>query len=254
MSAVLSRSGSQSNLNPTEIARDVIRQLATRCLAPTPDNYASLYAEISGGDATHPAAALQRTRDELERTRQELQQRAERVRHLEHELEVTANLVKVDPLTNVLNRRGMNDAYAVEEARCTRSGSPLCVGLIDIDNFKHLNDRLGHQAGDGALQHLAAIMRGTVRPSDVVARLGGEEFVLLLPETPLDEAEKVMSRVQRELTKRFYLHNNERVLITFSAGVALGRLGENRDEHIARADAAMYEAKANGKNRVCRAL
>ena len=219
------------------------------------DDIAKLSSVLSGllSDTRGVQADMQRTRDELERTRQEAQQREERVRHLEHELEVTANLVKVDPLTNVLNRRGMNDAYAAEEARCTRSGSPMCVGLIDIDNFKHLNDRLGHHAGDGALQHLAAVMRETVRPSDVVARFGGEEFVLLLPETPIDEAEKVMSRVQRELTKRFYLHNNERVLITFSAGVALGRPGENRDEHIARADAAMYEAKANGKNRVCRA-
>ena len=198
-------------------------------------------------------ADMQRTRDELERTRQEAEQREQRVRHLERELEVAANLVKIDPLTNVLNRRGMNDAYVSEEARCGRSGSPLCVGLIDIDNFKQLNDRLGHRAGDGALQHLAAIMRDTVRPSDVVARFGGEEFVVLLPGTPLAEAEKVMVRVQRELTKQLYLHNNERVLITFSAGVALGRPGENRDEHIARADAAMYEAKASGKNRVCRA-
>ena len=210
---------------------------------------ASLLADTRGVQAD-----MQRTRDELERTRQEALQREERVRHLERELEVTANLVKVDPLTNVLNRRGMNDAYATEEARCARSGSPLCVGLIDIDNFKHLNDRLGHHAGDGALQHLAAIMRDTVRPSDVVARFGGEEFVLLLPDTPMEEAEKVMVRVQRELTKQLYLHNNERVLITFSAGVALGRPGENRDEHIARADCAMYEAKAGGKNRVCRAV
>lgn len=106
----------------------------------------------------------------------------------------------------------------------------------------------------GYTPDLAAIMREAVRPSDVVVRLGGEEFVLPLPETPLDEAEKVIARVQRELTKRLYLHNNERVLITFSAGVSLGRPGENRDEHIARADAVTYEAKANGKNRVSRAL
>jgi diguanylate cyclase len=97
-------------------------------------------------------------------------------------------------------------------------------------------------------------MRETVRPSDVVARFGGEEFVLLLPDTPMDEAEKVMVRVQRELTRRFFLHNNERVLITFSAGVAQRRPGESRDDHIARADAAMYEAKATGKNRVCRSF
>ena len=198
-------------------------------------------------------ADMQRTRDELDRTRQEAQEREERVRHLERELEVTTNLVKVDPLTSVLNRRGLNDAYAVEDARCTRAGLPMCVALLDIDNFKRLNDTMGHQAGDEALRHLAAIIRETIRPSDTVARFGGEEFVLLLPDTPMDEAEKVMTRVQRELTKRLFLHNNERVLITFSAGVAERRLGEARDDHIGRADAAMYEAKGAGKNRVCRA-
>ena len=220
------------------------------------DDIAELSSVLSGllSDTRGVQADMQRTRDELERTRQEANAREERVRHLERELEVTANLVKVDPLTSVLNRRGLNDAYTAEEARCARSHAPMCVGLIDIDNFKQLNDTLGHQAGDSALQHLALIMRETVRPSDVVARFGGEEFVLLLPDTPIDEAEKVMVRVQRELTKRLFLHNNERVLITFSAGVALGRPGENREEHIARADAAMYHAKTSGKNRVCRAV
>lgn len=217
------------------------------------DDIGQLSAVLAGllSDTRGVQAGMQRTRDELERSRLEAQHREEHVRHLERELEAAANLVKVDPLTSVLNRRGLNDAYAVEEARAARATSPLCVALLDIDNFKYLNDKLGHQAGDGALQHLAAIMRETVRPSDVVSRYGGEEFVLLLPHTPLDEAEKVMQRVQRELTRRLFLHNNERVLITFSAGVALGRPGERRDEHISRADAAMYQAKTSGKNRVC---
>ena len=217
------------------------------------DDIAQLSAVLADllSDTRGVQASMQRTRDELERSRLEAQQREEHVRHLERELEAAANLVKVDPLTSVLNRRGLNEAYAVEEARAVRTAAPLCVALLDIDNFKHLNDKLGHQAGDGVLQHLAAIMRETVRPSDVVSRYGGEEFVLLLPQTPIDEAEKVMQRVQRELTRRLFLHNNERVLITFSAGVALGRPGENRDEHISRADAAMYQAKTSGKNRVC---
>ncbi len=220
------------------------------------DDIAQLSTVLAGllSDTRGVQADMQRTRDELDRARQEAQQREERVRHLEKELETTSNLVKVDPLTSVLNRRGMNDAYAVEDARCARTDLPMCVALLDVDNFKHLNDKLGHQAGDNALQHLAMIMRETVRPSDVVARFGGEEFVLLLPDTPMDEAEKVMVRVQRELTRRFFLHNNERVLITFSAGVAQRRPGESRDDHIGRADAAMYEAKATGKNRVCRSF
>ena len=154
-------------------------------------------------------------------------------------------------LTSVLNRRGLEEAFAVEDARAARAGSPLSVALLDIDNFKQLNDQLGHAAGDEALKHLAGILRDTVRPSDVVARFGGEEFVLLLPDTGIDEAVAVMTRVQRTLTRKFFLHQNERVLITFSAGVALRAAGESRDGVVGRADGAMYKAKKTGKNRVC---
>jgi diguanylate cyclase len=145
----------------------------------------------------------------------------------------------------------MEEAFTVEAARTERSGAPLAVALLDVDNFKQLNDKLGHQAGDEALKYLATVLRQTVRPSDAVARFGGEEFVLLLPATDEAEAVQVMTRVQRTLTRKFFLHNNERVLITFSAGVAVRVPGEARDALIARADAAMYQAKQSGKNRVC---
>jgi diguanylate cyclase len=135
-------------------------------------------------------------------------------------------------------------------ARADRYGRPLCLAVLDVDDFKHLNDRLGHQAGDLALVHLARIVRRSIRPTDVISRYGGEEFVILLPETPLNDAISVMTRVQRELTKRIFLHNNERVLITFSAGVAERAFGENQEELIARADRALYHAKQAGKNRV----
>jgi diguanylate cyclase len=94
------------------------------------------------------------------------------------------------------------------------------------------------------------VIKSTVRPTDIVCRYGGEEFVILLPETLLDEAVRVMTRVQRELTKRIFLHNHERVLITFSAGVAQRAFGESQEELIARADKALYHAKEAGKNRV----
>jgi diguanylate cyclase len=113
-----------------------------------------------------------------------------------------------------------------------------------------LNDHFGHKTGDDALVHLVAVIRETVRPSDSVARFGGEEFVIVLPEAGLDEAMAITSRVQRALTRRFFLANNERLLITFSAGVALHDGSETRDAIIARADAALYRAKRAGKNRV----
>ena len=126
----------------------------------------------------------------------------------------------------------------------------LAVGLIDIDNFKKLNDTLGHAAGDVALQKLAAQVREQLRPRDTVARFGGEEFVVLLPETTLEAGRIAIERLQRELTKQFFLANNERLLITFSAGVVQLRRGESEAEVVRRADQAMYRAKAAGKNRV----
>ncbi|HEY4371400.1 MAG TPA: GGDEF domain-containing protein [Burkholderiales bacterium] len=202
-------------------------------------------------DTRGAQADMQATRDELLRMREEAQSHETRVHDLEQELEQVGRLVKEDALTTTLNRRGMEEAFAVEAARTERSGAPLAVALLDVDNFKQLNDKLGHQAGDEALKYLAGVLRQTVRPSDAVARFGGEEFVLLLPATDVEEAVQVMTRVQRTLTRKFFLHNNERVLITFSAGVAVRTPGEARDALIERADSAMYQAKQSGKNRVC---
>ena len=202
-------------------------------------------------DTRGAQADMQATRDELVRARAEAQGHEERVHQLEEELAEVGRLIKEDALTSTLNRRGLEETYAVEEARAERNGAPLAVALLDVDNFKQLNDKLGHQAGDEALKYLSTVLRQTVRPSDAVARFGGEEFVILLPGTDAAEAVNVMARVQRTLTRKFFLHNNERVLITFSAGVAVRNPGEARDALVARADGAMYQAKQSGKNRVC---
>jgi diguanylate cyclase len=126
----------------------------------------------------------------------------------------------------------------------------MCLAILDVDNFKLVNDRYGHHAGDLALVHLTGIVRQVIRPFDVIARFGGEEFVLLLPHTTLDQAEGVLTRVQRQLTERFFLHNNDRVPIAFSAGVAERVKGEAEDTLLERADKALYRAKQAGKNRV----
>ena len=137
-----------------------------------------------------------------------------------------------------------------ELARARRHDTLLCVALLDIDNFKKLNDSLGHDVGDQALVHLAAVCRETLRPQDTIARYGGEEFVILLPETRLDDAANALARLQRELTKRFFLHDNDKVLITFSAGVTQMTDSDDQGSVIKRADEAMYVAKQTGKNRV----
>jgi diguanylate cyclase len=174
-----------------------------------------------------------------------------RVRELEGELKRLSDEVSTDALTQVANRRGLAQAFEREQARSARETSTLAVGLLDIDNFKKLNDSLGHAAGDVALKALATQVRDALRPADHVARFGGEEFVVLLPGTALDEAQEVLTRVQRHLSKALFMHEGREVFVTFSAGVTAWRPGEGLDEAIERADAGLYEAKRAGKNRTC---
>lgn len=192
----------------------------------------------------------QRSRDELRSTQQKVQESEARIRELERELVASSDLVRHDQLTGTLNRRGLEEIFTKEAARATRHDTALCVALIDIDNFKKLNDSMGHDTGDQALIHLAAICRETLRPQDTVARYGGEEFIILLPETSLDDAAIALTRLQRELTKKFFLHGNEKVLITFSAGVTQTLPNDTQATVTKRADEAMYQAKKTGKNRV----
>lgn len=194
--------------------------------------------------------AMRRTHAELVAARSQVEEADRRIQSLEKELEEASAMIRQDQLTGALNRRGMDEAFERELSRVSRLSTPLAVALLDIDHFKRLNDSLGHQAGDRALVHLAQVVRQLLRPTDSLARYGGEEFLILLPNTELDEAEKVMQRVQRELTRQFFMHENQRVLITFSAGVVQLAPGEEREGVIARADAAMYRAKAGGRNRV----
>ena len=191
-----------------------------------------------------------KSRDRMLAARQEVHEAEQRIVALEAELRHMSELVREDQLTGSLNRRGLDDVFDRETARSDRRGTPLCAALLDLDDFKRLNDTYGHQAGDGALKHLVKIVKDTLRSMDVIARFGGEEFLILLPETTAEAAAQTMTRLQRELTKHFFLHENEKVLITFSAGVALRIPNETQASLVARADKAMYQAKQSGKNRV----
>jgi diguanylate cyclase len=175
----------------------------------------------------------------------------ERVRHLEEEIRKLSDEVSTDPLTQIANRRGMMRAFEQEQAKIARNGTVLAIGLLDVDNFKKLNDTLGHQTGDEALKFLARRVGECLRPVDVVARYGGEEFVVMLPETALGEAQQVLTRLQRTLSAEFFTHEDKKVFITFSAGVTLYRSGEAIEAALERADVALYEAKRTGKNRTC---
>lgn len=190
------------------------------------------------------------TREELGSLREKVLATESEIARLHLELNNASAMARHDPLTNTLNRKGLDEVMLREISAMQRKGTSLSLALLDVDDFKKLNDRLGHTVGDAALVHLVRVVRECMRPSDSLARFGGEEFVILMPDTPLDEAMTAMSRLQRELTRNFFLANNEKVLITFSAGVAQLATGESQDDAYKRADAAMYLAKRAGKNRV----
>lgn len=151
-----------------------------------------------------------------------------------------------DPLTGVLNRRGLDARAAVELARSDRHGAVLAVVVLDVDHFKVLNDTAGHEAGDEALRVIGQELRACARAHDVVARMGGEEFLMVLPETSLAEAgavaERVRGRVARSTAERG-------AAVTLSAGVAVRSPGQDLSAVRLAADAALYRAKLDGRDR-----
>ena len=213
------------------------------------DELAPLLKEVI--QATYSMAEeTSRTRDQLKGMQDKVEATEATLVRLYEELDHASAQARHDPLTDALNRKGLDDALAREIASVRRRNAPLSICLLDIDNFKKLNDRLGHDAGDRALIHLADIARQCIRPNDTLARYGGEEFVILMPDTTLEDGIEAMTRLQRELTKKFFLSDMEKVLITFSAGVAQLEPEEDGLEAVKRADKAMYRAKRAGKNRV----
>ena len=196
-------------------------------------------------------ALVQQTQARLQAEHGKAQGLTRRVQELESEMQRLSSEVSTDQLTQIANRRGLLQAFDAERARLERSAAPLAVGLLDIDNFKRLNDALGHAAGDEALKALAAVVAKALRPTDHVARYGGEEFVVLLPDTPAGEAQQILTRLQRALTGGLFMHEQKQVFVTFSAGVTSYRAGESIEEALERADQGLYEAKRSGKNRTC---
>lgn len=162
-------------------------------------------------------------------------------------------LAMIDSLTGVLNRRAFLDHADGEWVRHRRHNHALSCAMVDVDGFKKINDTFGHAAGDAVLQHIGALLRATLRASDLPARLGGDEFVALMPETNMEGAaalgERLLSRVQHRPLSVL----DQSLQASLSIGVASAEGCENLEQLLAKADQALYRAKKEGRARVCTA-
>jgi diguanylate cyclase (GGDEF)-like protein len=161
------------------------------------------------------------------------------------------DLAILDDLTQIFNRRYFFEQAVTELERSRRSGSPLAIVLFDVDDFKLINDSYGHLAGDRVLQEMCRICQVVVRPYDVFARFGGEEFVFLLPDTDEARARAFAERLRQLIAGQVVAYNEINMQITISVGIAvLNPRGDTLEELIRRADSALYRAKDFGKNRL----
>jgi diguanylate cyclase (GGDEF)-like protein len=154
----------------------------------------------------------------------------------------------VDTLTNLPNRRAFDDVFQQEIARSRRYDRPLCAAIGDIDHFKSINDAFGHQVGDTVLEKLASFMRNGLRTTDYVARWGGEEFTILLPETRLDAAEELLNRLRTDIAN--YVIPEIGRAVTLSFGVTACAKPDDADDLLERADRGLYTSKQTGRNKV----
>ncbi len=201
-------------------------------------------------DTRHMQLDMLRARDELVKTRQEADATQQRVIELRHHLRQVSEQTRDDRLTGALSHRALVETFSQAQIQMTHSGKPLCLVLLDVDNLSELSAQLGSQAGDDTLTHLVQVIKTVIREDDSVIRYGSEEFLILLPNTRLNTAADMMRRLQRELTKRFFMNNNNRLLVTFSAGVTQYLAQESREQALDRADYAVFLARKQGKNQV----
>jgi len=201
--------------------------------------YAAMVVLVLIG-STFIAVRLQHIRRRLVRQKQALTSALEQIGHL----------ATHDELTGLVNRRRMTELMDVERQRCTRNARPLILALLDLDHFKHINDTHGHAMGDQVLQIFAVTVQNTLRSTDVLARWGGEEFVLMLYDTDPDCAGPLLDRVRQAVQAQATSAPAHALRVTVSIGLAVGEPGETVERILERADEALYQAKARGRNRV----
>lgn len=203
-------------------------------------------AALAALNATLETRVTQRTR-ELHEANDQLGEAKKELEALNHNLEL---LTRTDSLTGLPNRRHAEEALQDALVRFSRYGQGFVVALVDIDHFKQVNDRHGHEAGDALLRDVARVMAKGLRHCDLVARWGGEEFLLLLPGTDLDGAGQLLERIRERLETAALRCGPARASVTATIGAAVVRCGDDVEDVVRRADAAMYRGKEDGRNRV----
>ncbi|CAA7625912.1 GGDEF domain-containing protein [Magnetospirillum sp. SS-4] len=163
---------------------------------------------------------------------------------------ISASMTDVDELTGLLNRAALDRDIEREHAQSKRTEVPLSIAMVDADHFKNVNDDFGHAFGDFVLEEISDRFKGSLRPRDRVYRYGGEEFLVILPETPLDKAMTVLERLRKAVCATPVKEGDNEILQTVSAGVAELGMEEQPEAAIERADQALYQAKEAGRNRV----
>ena len=184
--------------------------------------------------------------------KQEIDQTATEIDTLKKELEGIKQTAKTDMLTGLLNRRGLDETISRALVHSKRNNTPLSVIITDIDHFKKVNDTHGHLIGDNVLKMLSKLLQDHIKGKDIAARFGGEEFIMVLPETPLEGAFVLAEQIRLSLRNmRWRTKDSGKTIdpITISLGVAQHRFDEPQNDLIERADNALYHAKANGRNK-----
>lgn len=193
---------------------------------------------------TNHQSSLQAKMEELERRNQLLEAEVERLR-------IYKDYAYTDALTEIPNRRFYYERLLQEIARARRSGNPLTLALVDLDLFKDINDEVGHRGGDQVLKFFSQFVRVNLRQEDILCRIGGDEFAIILPDTTADNAAMFFDRIRQKLDQiEISIDGRARLTLSFSCGLAPFKSQYLPEDLIEEADHSLYSAKAGGRNRV----